>query len=372
MSNTYNKSTIKFYKVCLLLLQLIFLTLYGCVQIGPDLVQAGRNEYNKVLAQTNDEEMLLNLVRLRYSDNSVIMQVSSVSTSFTWRQGINVDSQIFTESGNDNTNIGPGGNLDYAEQPTITYTPLAGADYVQKVLTPMEIDTLTLLSTSGWSLERLLRVTVNRMNRLENADNASGPTPIKAPKYQDFNHAAAILQRMQDQNAIVSGYLKEGEETFAGFRFILESQNTNPVIELSELLGLDPSAELIKLDTLAHLRRKDALGLEMRSLAGISFFLSHGVQVPEEDALAGVVRTTSSADGKPFNWNEIFENFFIVHSQNERPNTAAVAVNYRGKWFYIDDTDIQTKYTFMLLRQLTQLQGGKTQTSGPLLTLPVR
>ena len=110
----------------------------------------------------------------------------------------------------------------------------------------------------------------------------------------------------------------------------------------------------------------------MRSLAGISFFLSHGVQIPEQNALAGVVRTTSSDDGKPFNWNEIFEDFFIVHTQNERPNTAAVAVNYRGKWFYIDDSDIQTKYTFMLLRQLTQLQGGKTQTSGLLLTLPVK
>jgi hypothetical protein len=67
----------------------------------------------------------------------------------------------------------------------------------------------------------------------------------------------------------------------------------------------------IKLDTLSHWRRKDTLGLEMRSLAGISFFLSHGVQIPEQGALADVVRTTSSEDGKPFNWNEIFEVFSL-------------------------------------------------------------
>jgi len=43
------------------------LTLSGCAQLGPDLVKAGRNDYNKVLAQTEDEETLLNLVRMRYS-----------------------------------------------------------------------------------------------------------------------------------------------------------------------------------------------------------------------------------------------------------------------------------------------------------------
>ena len=370
MNKPYKRRTIKFNTSGILLLLLV-LTLSGCAQFGPDLVKAGRNEYNKVLAQTNDEETLLNLVRLRYSDNPVIMQVSSVSTSFTWSQGVNVQSQLY-ESGTGDSFVGPGGNLEYAERPTITYIPLAGADYVKKVLTPMDLDMLILLGRSGWSLERLFRVTINRMNGLENAPEASGPTPRKAPQFKDFNRAAALLRKMQDSHALVSGYLKQGEEKVAGFRFIPESQNSSEVLELSKLLGLAPDSELITLDTISHARRKDALGLEMRSLAGISFFLSHGVQVPDEDVLGGIVRTTKTDDSEPFNWNEIFEDFFIVHSQTERPTKAAVSANYRGKWFYIADTDIQTKYTFMLLRQLMQLQAGKTQTSGPLLTLPVR
>ena len=56
------------------------LAMSGCAQLGPNLVKAGRNDYNKILGQTEEEETLLNLVRLRYVDNPVMLDVSSVSS----------------------------------------------------------------------------------------------------------------------------------------------------------------------------------------------------------------------------------------------------------------------------------------------------
>jgi hypothetical protein len=48
-----------------------------------------------------------------------------------------------------------------------------------------------------------------------------------------------------------------------------------------------------------------------------------------------------------------------------------VAVNYRGHWFYVDETDQDTKATFSLLVELSRLElTGKTG-PGPQLTLPV-
>ena len=64
---------------------LLFL-ISGCSQLGPDFMQNGRNEYNKVLANTNDEEMLLNLVRRRYADSIAILEVNSVSTSLPFKR----------------------------------------------------------------------------------------------------------------------------------------------------------------------------------------------------------------------------------------------------------------------------------------------
>jgi len=65
--------------------------------------------------------------------------------------------------------------------------------------------------------------------------------------------------------------------------------------------------------------------------------------------------------------------FFRVRSAKEhkRPPGAHVAVPYKDYWFYIDDTDQETKSTFSLLMELARLElAGKTG-PGPQLTLPV-
>ena len=71
------------------------LLVISCSQFGPDFMKAGRNEYNKVLAQTDDEEILLNLIRLRYADNPTFLKVSSVSTAFNWKEGFGINGSIF-------------------------------------------------------------------------------------------------------------------------------------------------------------------------------------------------------------------------------------------------------------------------------------
>ena len=62
-----------------------------------------------------------------------------------------------------------------------------------------------------------------------------------------------------------------------------------------------------------------------------------------------------------------------LQSRTAEPNTdtARVAINYRGAWFYIDDSDSNTKFTFLLLEQLAVLLGGMVEKAGALLTLPV-
>jgi hypothetical protein len=267
--------------------------------------------------------------------------------------------------------VGIRGNLDYSERPTITYTPLGGSDFVQNVLTPMDLDVLLLLSRSGWSIERLLRLTVNRMNGIGNALEASGPTPRDVPEFADFLSAAKLMRSLQKQRMVTMGYIKLGDETSIGLRFEPEYLDAAEVQELSALLGIDPQRHLITLDTRSRQRRPNAIGFELRSLAGVMFFLAHGVQIPQRDLLAGRVTITRDADGQPFDWSRVLGDLFVVSSQSTPPENAAVAVNYRDNWFYVDDSDMQSKYTLMLLGQLTALQAGNIERAGPLLTLPV-
>ena len=60
-----------------------------------------------------------------------------------------------------------------------------------------------------------------------------------------------------------------------------------------------------------------------------------------------------------------------IESQEIAPTEASVAVYYRGKWFFIDDSDLESKSTFSLLYQIFALQAGKAEGILPILTLPV-
>ena len=60
-----------------------------------------------------------------------------------------------------------------------------------------------------------------------------------------------------------------------------------------------------------------------------------------------------------------------IHSQEDRPQNAYVAVQHRGWWFYIADDDQSSKATFSLLNILFSLQSATGKGKSPLLTLPV-
>ena len=149
----------------------------GCTNLGPRALRAGRNDYNVAIQQTNDEQLLLNLVRLRYRDTPLFLEVSSVTTQFAFSAGATGSATI--RSGPDQGGLGA--SLAYAEEPTVAYTPLQGEDFVERFLAPISLDTILLLYHSGWSFDRVLRVAVQHLNGLENASSASGPTPARHP-----------------------------------------------------------------------------------------------------------------------------------------------------------------------------------------------
>jgi hypothetical protein len=106
---------------------------------------------------------------------------------------------------------------------------------------------------------------------------------------------------------------------------------------------------------------------------GTLYYLSHAVQVPAEHEAAGLVMTTTTIEGgEVFDWTQLTGDLLSVHCSKCKPKCAAVAVHYRGYWFFVDDRDQSSKATFTLLMQLFELQaGGGAIGTKPVLTLPV-
>ncbi len=145
--------------------------------------------------------------------------------------------------------------------------------------------------------------------------------------------------------------------------------------ELADLLRLVKGKRLYPLTspTVVHEASQpyEELVVETRSLLGILFFLSQAVEVPWYDRQGGKVATTRNETGQPFDWQQVVGSLLAVKALPTRPSQASVVIRYRGSWFYIDDTDLESKATFSLLTQLLALQSGKVQGIVPMLTLPI-
>ena len=72
-----------FRKILILGLAMLMPAIEGCSYIGPNSLNVERRRYNDVIQKTNDEELLLNLVRMRYNDRPSFLSVNSITSSLS-------------------------------------------------------------------------------------------------------------------------------------------------------------------------------------------------------------------------------------------------------------------------------------------------
>lgn len=349
------------------LLAFVF-TSSGCSGLGPSTLKGNRFNYNTTIQRSNDQQLLLNLVRLKYRDTPYFLEVNSVAAQFKFRASAGADATL--QNGIKGL-FGLAAGASVEENPTVSYAPLQGEQFIQRFLSHIPLQNIFLLIRSGWSFERILRVCLERMGDLKNAPTASGPTPEIAPVYADFAEAAALIRKLQLHDAYTLSLRRTGETPELVFQFEKKLKRLPELKKLNSLLGLPPNNLRIVLTGRPSADKKRRVRVETRSLLGMMYYLSHATQTPAEDRDSGKVTLTRDASGKLFNWADVTGDILRIRSQFHRPVEAAIAVNYRGKWFYIDDSDLPSKSTFSLLMQIFSLQSGDARDRGPLLTLPL-
>lgn len=393
----------------------------GCV-LGPTALTESRWRYNEAIRKTSNEQLLLNLVRLRYRDVPFVLDVGSISAQFQFEQSADIAGRL-------NENVGPnpinpdsldlGGGVSFSDRPTVIFSPVQGQTFVRQLMTPINLDTLLLLQRSGWRLDRIMQLCVQSINGVDNATRASGPTPPDVPPYKDFQRVCELIQTLQNRRQVAFGYVSEdsdlsdpipassiqgadlvlaAKEGYAlrkvesGEGFVLRGQKNHielriaqtamdsvEVRELLDLLSLAPDRnrfEVIFIGTDVVDREPNPPGFQRifiatRALLGTMFYVSQGIGIPASHEEDGLVTLTRTSDGQPFDWSEITGDLLKIHSQRLPPQNASVAVKYRNYWFYVDDSDLNSKSTFTFLAQLGSLQAGVEAGPGPVLTIPV-
>src|SRR5215831_19013090 len=74
----------------------VFLVLAaGCATgLGPRAVRSERPDYNSQIVRSNDAELLLNLVRLRYDDSMLFLAAGGVVAQYSYDASLNALGQV--------------------------------------------------------------------------------------------------------------------------------------------------------------------------------------------------------------------------------------------------------------------------------------
>jgi len=398
--------------------------LAGCASFGPNTLSQTRLQYNEAVKTTTEQQLLLNIVRLRYTDTPSSLAVSGIAAQFEVTKNVQII-PFFVASGAEVAKtwaaVLPQLGLGGADRPTFSLTPLDDQEFTRKLFTPLPLDGLVYLTKTTWPLRTVFSLYLENLNWIPNAQTASGPTPKQAPVFEEFRRGIQALQVLQDRGQIVFGS-EEKTETLGGplpaasvtARDLVEAAKSGYEYRLNEagthwllvkrspqpVLLVDPRAvdspEMAEAARAFRLKRGlvrytitqealtpfpetfpgegvTALDVETRSLLQALYYVSHGIDIPAEHIAAGLVTVTRDAAGQPFDWRALTDGLFRVRALkgSDGPANAHVAVPYRGYWFYVEDSDQDTKATFSLLMELSRLELAGKLGSSPVLTLPV-
>ena len=137
--------TINIRYVCLTLM--LALLLGGCGGLGPWTIPRDRFDYSSALSESWKYQTLLNIVKLRYMDTPIFIDVAQVVSGYQLMAQVNANGTIATSTGlfgGDALTMGAAGQ--YTDRPTITYNPLTGDQYIRGLMTPLRPESIFLQS----------------------------------------------------------------------------------------------------------------------------------------------------------------------------------------------------------------------------------
>lgn len=339
------------------------LTLTSCYQATPKALPPEHAKYNDAVDDALNTEILTNIVREYYNESPAYLSISSIYTT----QNPNTYSASLSP-----TSIATGKILDDTSgylsltpeyvSASITYTPNTGSDYAERLLRPLSLKFLAAIGYSESNLRDIFRIAVgrigpwdnsypwpNRMSQSEMESNAKKNIRFDDLLEDVFSmnghvlHVVSMDQYVRDQNQANATDADSADETGNTDLFVIEVPvkkgfNFTP----GETALLDELGVGTDIDQLV-LSPKDAPGaitFVPRTVIGIHKSLSlliHGADYPEKTK--GLRDLTG-------------DHFFSIFMSSSAPKDAYVKTLNHGKWYYIKNSDSETKSAFETLELL--------------------
>src|SRR5262245_65603995 len=102
----------------------VLVALSGCVSVGPKTVPRDRFDYATAITESWKRQTLLNIVKLRYLDPPIFVDVGQIVSGYSFESGVNAGGQISSAQAVQGNSLLLGRSLKFIDRHTIPYTPL--------------------------------------------------------------------------------------------------------------------------------------------------------------------------------------------------------------------------------------------------------
>jgi hypothetical protein len=362
------KTASRQYLLALLLLAAPVLS--GCRSIGPQTIPRDRYDYSSSISESWKRQMLLNIVKLRYLDPPIFVDVGQIVAGYSLETSGNLGGQLSSSGAIQGNSLVMGGAARFTDRPTVTYTPLTGDRFVKALMTPLSPEAVFSTIESGWPADAILFATVARLNGLRNQEASIAGFSNAEPR---FLRALHLFGRIQAAGAVglrVDYDAQRRQTTLLTIHAAnLPEETLAEILELRQLLGVSPDATEFKLVSAALPADDRELAIKTRSIMHLLGIMAAQVEVPLEDVARGRA-TPGVIDADVQNAPPI--RLARILSSEKKPANAHVAVNYRNHWFWIEDEDLRSKRAFAFIMMLFTLTDSGDKQGLPVLTIPTQ
>jgi hypothetical protein len=150
--------------------------------------------YNKSVSHTASQEMLLNIVRMRYGETPTFLDMPSV-VSQTEASMLGVGEQAKATQGLVE------GTFNLRDRPTITYSPRTGEDMATSMVKALKAEAILDVSP-GNDTRIFLMAFVDSINGVRNTPNATSPASRILDSNDEYRHGIELFTGLQNRGAV--------------------------------------------------------------------------------------------------------------------------------------------------------------------------
>lgn len=344
------------------------LMLGACASVGPKSVSVDRFDYSSAIAESWKQQTLLNIVKLRYLDLPVFVDVASIVAGYSMETSGSVGGQVFSSDAIQDNSLTLGAMGKYTDRPTITYVPLTGEKFLRGLITPIDPKNIFYMLQSGYAADFILGLTVESINGVRNRMATAGSLREADPA---FLRALSLLREVQIAGALGMRIEESPGRGKTAIVFMrrqgVDAEVVGKLAEIGRLLKLPEGQERYVLSYSPTPGVDGELAVNSRSMLQIMAAFSSYIEVPAAHQQDG-----SAAPGVANDATADHAGRISIRSGSEKPSAAFAAVRYRGHWFWIDDSNWHTKRALTAVMYFFTLTDSGGNDKLPLITIPAQ